>query len=113
MIAHIRICPDTFTPEMVVDRVAPSLTRFSILCRLVPKKFGGQMEIIGTLIIVVGLAYAVNAAWNEWREDRKAWQEIDEADKKFREEHEWKPRMVDGVDCGKWVLKDGRQFATD
>jgi len=69
--------------------------------------------LVGTLIIVVGLAYAVNAAWKEWRQDRKAWQEIDEADKKFREDHEWKPRMVNGVDCGKWVLKNGRPLATD
>jgi hypothetical protein len=36
---------------------------------------------------------------------------MDEADKKFREEHEWKPRMVNGVDCGKWVLS--RPFASD
>src|SRR5262245_7712417 len=39
---HIRIRPDTLTPEMVVDRVAPCLTRFSILCRLLPKKRGAN-----------------------------------------------------------------------
>ena len=61
---------------------------------------------VGTLLIMVGLAYAVSAAWKEWQQDRKDWKEIDEAEKRFREEHEWKPRMIDGVDCGKWVIKD-------
>src|SRR5262245_19356431 len=28
--------------------------------------------------------------------------ELDEATKKSHVEHEWKPRMANGVDCGEW-----------
>jgi hypothetical protein len=36
---------------------------------------------------------------------------IEEASKKFNEEHEWKPRTINGVDCGEWVSKkDGRSL---
>ena len=55
--------------------------------------------------------YFVRSGWREWRQDRKDIKEIEEAHKKFRAENEWRPRMVNGVDCG-WVSKkDGRPRA--
>ena len=68
---------------------------------------------VGTLLIFVGLAYAASAAWKEWQQDRQDWEQIEEAERKFLEEHEWKPRMINGIDCGKWVIKERRHFATD
>jgi hypothetical protein len=62
---------------------------------------------IGTLIIIVAIWYGVKNAWTEWRQHRADVKEIDEASKKFKEEHEWVPRMISGVDCGEWVRKDG------
>jgi hypothetical protein len=64
---------------------------------------------VGLLIAVVAGWYFTRNAWREWRQDRNDIKEIEEAHKKFRAENEWKPRMVNGVDCGEWVSKkDGR-----
>jgi hypothetical protein len=80
------------------------------------------MEILGLkfagipvwlLILAAGLWYNVRYAYREWRKDRELSQEVDEAGRKFKAEHEWKPRMVNGVDCGEWVRKDGRPFGID
>jgi hypothetical protein len=50
----------------------------------------------------------VSNGLKDWGEQRELKRELDEADKKFKEEYEWKPMMVGGADCGKWVRKDGR-----
>jgi len=64
---------------------------------------------VGLLIAVVAAWYFARNVWRQWRQDRKDIKEIEEAHKKFRAENEWKPRMVNGVDCGEWVSKkDGR-----
>jgi hypothetical protein len=68
---------------------------------------------VGTLIGIVAAVYLVNYAWKEWRKDRADIKEVDETLEKFRAEHEWKPRMVNGVDCGEWVRKDGRPLGID
>jgi hypothetical protein len=41
----------------------------------------------------------------QWRQDFADIKEIEEVHKKFRAENEWKPRTVNGVDCGDWVSK--------
>ena len=80
----------------------------------------GAMEILdmtfagipaGMLIAVLAVWYFVTKVWREWRQDLASIKEIEKA-KKFHEEHEWKPRMVNGVDCGEWVSKkDGRSLS--
>jgi len=70
--------------------------------------FGGIP--LAVLIIVSGLPYGVHAVWNDWREQRAFGKEFDSNMKTFKEEHEWKPYIVDGVDCGEWVRKDGRPY---
>jgi hypothetical protein len=59
------------------------------------------------LIVGVGLWYGVRNAWREWREQRAMVREMEEAQSKFNAEHEWKPYLVNGIDCGEWVRKDG------
>jgi hypothetical protein len=67
---------------------------------------------IGTLIAVVVVWYFVRDGWREWREHRAFAKELDEAKRKRDDEYEWKPKMVNGVDCGEWVgKKDGRSLA--
>ena len=68
---------------------------------------------VGTILIVVGVAYGVNKAWKEWRQDRRFVRDFDVKMKKFRDEHEWEPRKVNGVDCGEWIRKDGRPYGID
>jgi hypothetical protein len=60
------------------------------------------------LIVGIGLWYGVRNAWREWRQDREMVREVTEAQKKLNAEHEWKPRIVKGVDYGEWVRKDGQ-----
>jgi hypothetical protein len=68
---------------------------------------------VTTILIVVGVGYGVNRAWKEWREDRAMVKEVRESMEKFDAEHEWKPHMVNGVDCGEWIRKDGRPVGID
>jgi hypothetical protein len=62
---------------------------------------------IGTLLLIWGVWYMVSNCLKDWGEQRERKRELDEADKEFKEEYEWKPMMVGGADCGKWVRKDG------
>jgi hypothetical protein len=61
----------------------------------------------------VAVWYNGRYAYREWRKDRKMVREVEEAQRKFKAEHEWKPRMVGAVDCGEWVRKDGRPVGID
>jgi hypothetical protein len=73
------------------------------------------MEILNMTFagIPIGMLIAGAAAWyfarSVWRERRQNLadiiKKIEDAHKKFRAENEWKPRMVNGVDCGEWVSK--------
>ena len=65
------------------------------------------------LLLGVGLGYGVRSAWREWRSDRAMVREVEEATREFNATHEWKPHMVNGVDCGEWVRKDGRPMGFD
>jgi hypothetical protein len=71
---------------------------------------------VGTLILIVGVGYIARTAWKEWRQDReniKALKALKAAREEFNAKYEWKPRMVNGVDCGDWVRKDGRARGID
>lgn len=59
-------------------------------------------------LIIAGVWFGGRAAWKEWREHRDLVKEMDDASKKFNEEHEWEPHLVNGVDCGRWVEKKDR-----
>jgi hypothetical protein len=72
-----------------------------------------QMEILAikfasipvlALIFIAAISYGVKSAW------RGAYVKKPE---KFRAEHEWKPHMINGVDYGEWVRKDGKFFGID
>ena len=72
-----------------------------------------QMEILAikfasipvlALIFIAAISYGVKSAW------RGAYVTKPE---KFRAEHEWKPHMINGVDYGEWVRKDGKFFGID
>ena len=39
--------------------------------------------------------------------------ELKQHQREFDAEHEWKPRIVNGIDCGEWVRKDGRPIFDD
>lgn len=54
---------------------------------------------VAVLVMVGGATYMVSKAWKQWREDFRG------AMKKFDEEHEWKPRMINGIDCGDWSAR--------
>jgi hypothetical protein len=62
--------------------------------------------LVGTILLVVGLAYGVNNAWRKWRQNRADEKEVRKAAKTFRERYEWKSHMINGVDFGEWVRKD-------
>jgi hypothetical protein len=62
---------------------------------------------VGVLILIIALGYFVRIAAKEWRHDRAGIKALKAAREEFNAKHEWKPRMVNGVDCGDWVRKDG------
>jgi hypothetical protein len=68
---------------------------------------------VGTLIVIAAVWFGAKSAWTDWRQHRADVKEIEEANKQFNKEHEWKPRMINGVDCGEWVRKDGRPLGID
>ncbi|MGB6396487.1 MAG: hypothetical protein WBF73_12470 [Bradyrhizobium sp.] len=65
------------------------------------------------ILLVAAICYNGRYAFREWRKDREMVREVEAAQRKFKAEHEWKPRMVGGVDCGEWVCKDGRPVGID
>jgi hypothetical protein len=69
-------------------------------------KFAGTP--VWIILIVVAVWYNGRYAYREWRRDREMVREVEEAQRKFKAEHVWQPRMVSGADCGEWVRKDGR-----
>jgi hypothetical protein len=73
---------------------------------LLDLKVGGVA--IGILLGILGTWYLISSIFKYRREQRALRKELDEAEKKFRDELVWKPRMVGGIDCGEWVRKDGR-----
>jgi hypothetical protein len=67
-------------------------------------------------LLTVGVGYIAHTAWKEWRQDReniKALKALKAAREEFNAKYEWKPRMVDGIDRGDWVRKDGRPRGID
>jgi hypothetical protein len=73
---------------------------------LLDLKIGGVT--IGTLLGVWGAWYILSGIFKDWREQRALNKEIDVAQRRFKEQHVWQPRMVSGTDCGEWVRKDGQ-----
>ena len=77
-------------------------------------KFGG-IPVSTWLLIACFLLFGrgVYRAYLDWKEHRN-WKKQFEAKKKiWDEQHVWRPNIVGGVDCGKWVRKDGRPIDDD
>jgi hypothetical protein len=49
---------------------------------------------------VIGVWYVSRNVWREWRDQRAFNKEMDQSQRKFKEQHVRKPRMVSRADCG-------------
>jgi len=65
------------------------------------------------IVVIVGVSCFVRIASKEWRRDRAHMKARKAAREEFNAKYEWKPRMVNGVDCGDWVHKHGRTRGID
>jgi hypothetical protein len=52
--------------------------------------------------LIVSVCYVGRTAWKEWRQDRENVRALKalKAREEFNAKHDWKPRIVNGVDCG-------------
>jgi|tagenome__1003787_1003787.scaffolds.fasta_scaffold20785889_1 hypothetical protein len=64
-------------------------------------KFAGVP--IWIILMIVGVWYNGRRTLKEWRKDRQLAREVDEARRKFKDTHVWKPHVVGGNDYGEWV----------
>jgi hypothetical protein len=63
------------------------------------------------IAVIVGVVARI--AWKQARQDRADIKALKAAREEFNAKYEWKPRMVDGIDRGDWVRKDGRPRGID
>jgi hypothetical protein len=68
---------------------------------------------VGTALVVGAVCYNGRYAYREWRKHRTMVRELKQHQREFDAEHEWKPCIVNGIDCGEWVRKDGRPIFDD
>jgi hypothetical protein len=68
--------------------------------------FGGIT--VGTWLVIAAVWFGVVAAYREWASHRRDVKEIDAAWKGFKEKYRWVPKVINGIDCGEWVRKDGK-----
>jgi hypothetical protein len=71
-------------------------------------KLGGVT--LWTWLFIVFVVLVIRWCFREyerWKERRQWRREFKAKEKKWNEENHWEPKMVGGVDCGRWVRNDG------
>ena len=77
-------------------------------------KLGGVT--LWTWLFIVSVVLVIRWCFHEyvrWKERRQWRREFKAKEKKWNEENHWESKMVDGVDCGRWVRNDGMPLGYD
>ena len=68
---------------------------------------------LGVFIVLLGVGYIAHNAWTEWQQNRANIKAIRKAREAFNAKHVWRSRIINDVDHGEWVRKDGRPIGVD